>query len=122
MLLLAASLSVACALTATIWQRRPRLAALKMHGYGHGQLWGAVLVESAASILGGCALGALLGVGGHALASRFVRSAAGFPVSFSLGPAQALLTVALFCAVAMAVIALPGAAATAVPPRMALQE
>ncbi len=39
MLLLAAALAVASALSAAIWQRRARLASLKIQGYASAQLW-----------------------------------------------------------------------------------
>lgn len=122
LLLLAAALAVASALAASIWQRRRRLAALKVQGYGSRQLWGAILVESGVTVATGSLLGAALGIGGHALASRFLALSTGFPAPFALGPVQVLLTVAAFCAIALSVIALPGFAAAGVSPRAALQE
>ena len=62
LLLVAAALAVASALSATIWQRRSRLAALKIQGYDVGQLWRAVLLESAIMIAVGAVIGAILGV------------------------------------------------------------
>lgn len=122
LLLAATALSVASALSAAIWQRRLRLAALKVQGYDAGQLWRAVLLESAVTIAVGVVVGALLGIAGHALASRFLQLSTGFPAPFSVGPAQVLLTIALFSAIALAVIALPGMAAARVSPRAILQE
>ncbi|MHB1538434.1 MAG: FtsX-like permease family protein, partial [Solirubrobacteraceae bacterium] len=122
LLMIAAALAVAAALAASVWQRRRRLASLKVHGYGSAQLWGAVLIESATTLLTGGLLGALLGVGGHALASRYLQLSTGFPAPFALGAGRALLVVALFCAIALAVLALPGALAARVSPRAALQE
>lgn len=122
LLLLAAALAVASALSATVWQRRARLAALKMQGYDPGQLWRAVLLESAITVGVGAVLGAAIGVGGHALASRFLERTTGFPAPFALGPEQVLLTVALFTAIALVVIALPGMAAARTSPRAVLQE
>jgi putative ABC transport system permease protein len=122
LLLLAAGLAVASALSATIWQRRPRLAALKIQGYDAGQLWRAVLLESAITIAIGAAVGAVLGVCGHALASRFLELTTGFPAPFAIGPDQVLLTLALIGAIALVVVALPGMVAARVPPRAVLQE
>jgi putative ABC transport system permease protein len=122
LLLVTAALSVASALSATIWQRRPRLAALKMQGYDNGQLWRAVLIESAMTLGVGSVVGAVVGIGGHALASRFLQSSTGFPAPFSAGPAQVSLTIALFVTVALAVIALPGMVAARVSPRAVFQE
>jgi putative ABC transport system permease protein len=122
LLLLAAALAVASALSAAIWQRRARLAALKIQGYDAAQLWRAVLLESAITIAIGSAVGAVVGVCGHALASRFLERTTGFPAPFSVGPEQVLLTLALIAAIALAVIALPGMAAARVPPRAVLQD
>jgi putative ABC transport system permease protein len=122
LLLLAAALAVASALSAAIWQRRARLAALKIQGYDAAQLWRAVLLESAITIAIGSAVGAVVGVCGHALASRFLERTTGFPAPFSVGPEQVLLTLALIAAIALAVIALPGLAAARVPPRAVLQD
>jgi putative ABC transport system permease protein len=122
LLLVTAALSVASALSATIWQRRPRLAALKMQGYDNGQLWRAVLIESALTLGVGAVVGAVTGIGGHALASRFLQLTTGFPAPFSAGLVQVLLMIALFGAIALTVIALPGMAAARVSPRAILQE
>lgn len=122
LLLVAAALSVASALSAAIWQRRPRLASLKIQGYDAGQLWRAVLLECGVTIGVGALVGALVGVAGHGLAGRFLQLTTGFPAPFSLGPAQVLLTIVLFGAIALAVIALPGMLAARVSARAVLQE
>lgn len=122
LVLIAAALAVAAALSATIAQRRPRLAALKVQGYSTAQLWGAVLIESSLTILSGLILGAVLGVAGHALAGRYLQLTTGFPAPFAPGAGQALLTLALFTAIALAVIAIPGRVAARVPARGALQD
>ena len=122
LLLIAAALAVASALSATVWQRRARLAALKMQGYDTAQLWRAVVLESAVTIGVGSLVGALVGICGHALASRFLERTTGFPAPFFLGPLQVLLTLALIGAIALAVIALPGMLAARVSPRAILRE
>jgi putative ABC transport system permease protein len=122
LLLIAAALAVASALGATVWQRRIRLAALKMQGYDTWQLWRAVVLESAITIGVGAVVGAVLGVCGHALASRFLERTTGFPAPFSLGPAHVLLTLGLIAAIALVVIAIPGMFAARVSPRAILQD
>ena len=74
LLLIAAALAVASALSAAIWQRRARLASLKIQGYDTAQLWRALLLESSVVLGVGCIVGAAFGVYGHALASRWLRS------------------------------------------------
>jgi putative ABC transport system permease protein len=122
LLLIAAALAVAAALSAAIWQRRARLASLKLQGYDSGQLWLSVLLESTVTIAAGALAGVLLGLLGHALAGRYLQLSTGFPAPFAPGPAQAAATVALLAAIALLVIALPGMAAARVSPRAVLQE
>jgi putative ABC transport system permease protein len=122
LLLIAAALAVASALSATIWQRRARLASLKIQGYDTAQLWRALLLESAIVLGIGCAVGAILGVYGHALASRALIQITGFPAPFSIDIPQIAITFALLASISMAVIALPGLLAARVPARVSLQE
>jgi putative ABC transport system permease protein len=119
---IAAALAVASALSATVWQRRMRLASHKLQGYDSWQLWRAVVLESAVTIGVGAVVGAVIGVCGHALASRFLERTTGFPAPFSIGPLQVLLTLGLIGVITLGVIALPGMAAARVSPRAILQE
>jgi putative ABC transport system permease protein len=122
LLLIAAALAVAAALSATVWQRRTRLASLKIQGYHPGQLWGGLLLESGVMLGVGSTVGALVGVYGHALAGHWLTITTGFPAPFSIGMAHVFLTLALITAIALAVISLPGLAAACVPARVSLQE
>ncbi|HLH13902.1 MAG TPA: ABC transporter permease [Solirubrobacteraceae bacterium] len=122
LLLIAAALAVASALSATIWQRRRRLASLKIQGYDTAQLWRALLLECTIVLGVGCAIGALAGVYGHALASRWLRLETGFPAPFEVGVGRVLVTLAVLGAIALAVIAAPGLAAARAPARASFQE
>jgi putative ABC transport system permease protein len=122
LLLIAAALAVASALSAAIWQRRARLASLKIQGYDTAQLWRALLLESTIVLGIGCAFGAVAGVYGHALASRWLRLETGYPAPFEIGAGRVLLTLGLLGAIALAVIALPGLAAARASPRTSFQE
>lgn len=117
LLLIAAGLAIALALTAALAQRRQRIAQLKIDGFSHFQLWRAVLCESTIVLVLGAGVGALLGLYGHALASRWLQATTGFPAPFSLGAEQTLTTVTLLAAIALATLAVPGWLATRVPPR-----
>ncbi len=122
LLLIAASLAVASALSAAIWQRRARLASLKIQGYSTAQLWRALLLESAVVLGVGCLIGAAFGIYGHALASRWLRLATGFPAPFSVGFATVFLTLTMLALIALAVVSLPGLAAARAPARASFQE
>jgi putative ABC transport system permease protein len=122
LLLIAAALAVAAALSATIWQRRARLASLKIQGYHPAQLWGGLLLESGLMLGVGSLTGAVVGVYGHALAGRWLTTTTGFPAPFSIGAPQVLLTLGLITFIGLAVLALPGFAATRVSVRLSLQE
>jgi putative ABC transport system permease protein len=122
LMLIATALAIASALSASIWQRRARLASLKSHGFDSHQLWRSLLLESAILLGVGCLDGAILGIYGHAVASRWLSLSVGFPAPFSVGFTLVLLTLAVIIAVALAVIALPGFAAARVPTRAGFQE
>jgi putative ABC transport system permease protein len=122
LLLIAAALAVAAALSATVWQRRARLASLKIQGYNPTQLWGGLLLESGVILGVGSMLGAVVGVYGHALASHWLTITTGFPAPFSIGVPHVLLTLGLITTIALLVLALPGLAASRVHVRVSLQE
>jgi len=122
LLLIAAALAIASALSAAIWQRRAMLASLKIQGYDTAQLWRALLLECAIALGVGCAVGAVLGIYGHAMASRALIRITGFPAPFSIDVPQIAITLALLASIAMTVIALPGLLAARVSPEVSLQE
>ncbi|MGN6373112.1 MAG: ABC transporter permease [Solirubrobacteraceae bacterium] len=122
MLLIAAGLAVASALSAAIWQRRRYLASLKAQGFDRWQLWRAISFEGTVLFLIGGINGVLLGVYGHALASRWLKQSTGFPAPFSLAEAQILTTVALIVGIGLLVIILPGISAVQVPARESFQQ
>jgi putative ABC transport system permease protein len=122
LLLIAAALAVAAALGAAVWQRRARLAALKIQGFDEWQLWRSLLLEGAIVLALGCVVGAVLGVYGHALASRYLQLTTGFPAPFSFGGLQLLAALGLVGGIALLVVAIPGWIATRVPARMSFQE
>lgn len=122
LLLVAAALAVACALAATLLQRRPRLAALKIQGARRSQLWRAMLFETGLLITVGCLVGAVLGVYGHLLAGRFLRETTGFAAPFAVGPKQLLIATGFVAGVAMFISAVPGYVAANAPIRAGFQE
>ncbi len=122
LLLVTGALAIAASLSAAIWQRRARLSAMKTWGYDPLRLWWSILLESAILLVIGCAEGAILGLYGHALADRWLRSTTDFPAPFSFGGSQVFFTLALILGIAIAVVAVPGFSAARVPPGVSLQE
>jgi putative ABC transport system permease protein len=120
LVLVAAALAMAAAMGAMLWQRRPRLAGMKVDGFGQGELWAALLWESALLLGTGCSVGAIFGLYGQLVLSHALVSVTGFPVVFSMGVSVAIACIAVVTAIALLVVALPGYLAVQVKP--ALQE
>jgi putative ABC transport system permease protein len=116
LVLIATVLAMSIAMGTMVWQRRPRLARMKVQGYERGVLWRALLFESSLLLGAGCLIGAVFGVYGQLLISHALASVTGFPVVFSVGAVIAILSSMLVSAVAVAIVALPGYLASRVPP------
>jgi len=115
LMLIAAALAMAAAMTGMVWQRRRRLADLKLAGIGHRQLWRALLVESVLLLGVGCVMGAIFGLYGEQLLDRALNATTGFPVASSVGIGVALLSLAVVIAIAGVVATIPGYLAARVP-------
>jgi putative ABC transport system permease protein len=122
LVLIAAVLAMAAAMGAMIWQRRTRLADMKVDGFSRAVLWRALLWESAILLGVGCALGAAFGAFGQLLLSRALSVVTGFPVIETTPIPAAFENFALITAVAVLVVAAPGYAAARVRPSIGLQE
>jgi putative ABC transport system permease protein len=122
LVLIAAIFATATAMCAMIWQRRPRVADMKVDGFGRGVLWRALVCETALLLGAGCSIGALFGLYGQLLLSHALASVTGFPVVFSIGALVALLSLAVVTVVAVAIVALPGYMAVRVRPALSIQD
>ncbi|HEY2141903.1 MAG TPA: ABC transporter permease [Solirubrobacteraceae bacterium] len=122
LILVAAVLAMAAAMGNMIWQRRPRLAKLKLEGFPRVELWATILLESLILLGVGCLTGAVFGLYGQQLLDRALANVINFPVVYSFGVLTALASLAIVTATAAAIIALPGYLATKVPPSVALQD
>jgi hypothetical protein len=107
---------------AMVWQRRPRLAKLKLEGVPHVQMWHTILAESLILLVTGCLSGAAFGVYGQQLADRALAETINFPVVYSLTPLIALWSVISVIAATLAILAIPGYLAASVPAVLALQD
>ncbi len=117
-----AVLAIAAAMGALVWQRRPRLAKLKLEGLSRSELWRTILLESLLLLCVGCVTGALFGVYGQRLADRALARVIDFPVAYSLAPSSALVSLSLVMVTALAILAVPGYLAARAPAALALQD
>jgi putative ABC transport system permease protein len=117
-----AVLAMAAAIGAMVWQRRPRLAKLKLEGIPRVELWRTILFESLLLLGVGCLTGAAFGIYGQQLADRALAQVINFPVVYSLTATAALRSVSLVAASALIILAIPGYLAASVPASLALQD
>jgi putative ABC transport system permease protein len=122
LILIVAVLAMAAAMANMVWQRRPRLAKLKLEGFPVGELWRTILLESVLLVGVGCTTGAVFGLYGQQLLDRALANVIGFPVVYSFGAIVAVTSLAIVTVASVVVVALPGYLATGVPPAVALQD
>ncbi len=122
LILIAAILAMAAAMGAMIWQRRPRLAKLKLEGFSPNELWSTLVLESLLLLGAGCASGAVFGLLGQQLLDRALAHVVNYPVVHSIAILPALTSLALVTAAAVAIVAAPGHLAARVPAALALQD
>lgn len=122
MLLVAAVLAMAAALTSAIWQRRASLAALRLSGVRPRRLRMILAVEAALMLSAGCLVGALAGVYGQLVIDAYLEHVTGFPViglGASLRPLEMLVLVG---AIVMTIVLAPAWMASRVSPTLAFDE
>lgn len=122
LILIVAVLAMAAATGAMVWQRRPRLAKLRLEGLARAELWRTILLESLILLAVGCITGAIFGLYGQQLADRTLSSAVNFPVVYTVTTLIALECLALVIATALAILAIPGWFAASVPAALALRD
>jgi putative ABC transport system permease protein len=110
----AAVLAMAAALIGLIWQRRPRLARLKVDGFSDAEVRRALIVEALVLVGGGALLGAVLGLYGQVLLDRALSTITGFPVFVSVGVVGAIVGAGLVTAGAVLIVSVPGTVAARV--------
>jgi len=122
LILIVAILAMAAAMANMVWQRRPRLAKLKLEGFPAAELWRTIMLESVLLLGVGCTTGAVFGLYGQQLLDRALANVIGFPVVYSFGALVALASLALVTVASVLIVALPGYLATGVPAAVALQD
>jgi putative ABC transport system permease protein len=122
LILVVAVLAMAAAIGNMVWQRRPRLAKLKLEGVPRSELWRTILLESLILLGVGCLTGAAFGLYGQQLLDRALANVINFPVVHSVAAIPALLSLAIVTTAAVVIIAIPGYMAAGVPPAVALED
>ncbi len=113
---------MAAAMGAMIWQRRPRLAKLKLEGFARTELWHTIVMESFLLLGVGCTTGAVFGLLGQQLLDHALSAVINYPVVNSLGIVGAVISLMIVTAAAVAMVAVPGYFAAKVPAALALQD
>ena len=116
LVLLSAVLAMVGAMAGMIWQRRPAIARLKVHGYPEGELWRALLLESTLLLGTGSVLGAAFGLYGQILFTRCLQAMTDLPAGYATAGLTALSLLLLVTVVAVAMVAVPGWLAVRVRP------
>lgn len=121
LLVIAATLAVALALCASMFQRRDEFASLGLQSFKPRQIqwilaWEAILVTGS-----GAVLGALAGMYGHFAADRYLHDTTGYPIVWSLGLPTVVLTLSAVAIVTALVLIVPGRSAARSPLRLALE-
>ncbi len=122
LILVAAALAMAAAMGALIWQRRPRLAKLKLEGISQPELWATLVLESLLLLGVGCVAGATLGLLGQQLLDRALSAIVNYPVVASVAAATAAWNLVAVSSAAAAILSLAGYFAARVPASLALQD
>ncbi|MGB2711024.1 MAG: FtsX-like permease family protein [Conexibacter sp.] len=121
LLLITAVLAMAAAMGAGTWQRRAAFAQFRIMGWRSNQLWRTLLIETGLVLGTGCLTGALTGMYGHVLASRWMEISTGYPAPFALTVWQTIVTCVLVGCAAIAVSAVPGYFVSRAPTRLGLK-
>lgn len=122
LLLAAAILAMAAALTSAVWQQRGALAGLRLCGVSPARLRRILLIEAGLLLSAGCVTGALAGVYGQAIIDAYLGRVTGFPIAAITADARPLQIFALVVAVVFAAALTPIVLASRVSPSYALAE
>jgi putative ABC transport system permease protein len=117
LVLLASGLALAGAMTSLIWQRRERIAAIRVQGYSPLVLWQWLCIESVLMLGTGCCMGAIFGIAGQLLLSHALAAVTGFPISLGIETGVIIASFVWAGALALTIIAVPGSLAVQVSPR-----
>jgi putative ABC transport system permease protein len=121
LLLLAAIIAIAAALTSAIWQRRASLAGLRLSGTPPHRLRRILLTEAVLMLAAACLIGAAAGLYGQVIIDSYLRHVTGFPVARIATGWRPLEIFTLVIATVLIIVSIPGWLASRVPPKLALE-
>ncbi len=121
LLLLAAILAIAAALTSAIWQRRTSLAGLRLSGAAPHRLRRVLLTEAVLMLAAACLTGAVAGVYGQLIIDSYLRHVTGFPVAGIAAGWRPLEIFALVIVTVLVIVSVPAWLASRAPPKLALE-
>jgi putative ABC transport system permease protein len=122
LLLIAAILALAAAVTSALWQRRASLADLRLSGVRPPRLRRILLVEAALMLGAGGITGAVAGIYGQVIIDGYLETVTGFPVASVAASFRPLEVFALVLLAVLAIVSVPGWLASRVSPMVALNE
>jgi putative ABC transport system permease protein len=120
LLVLAAVVAMAAAVTSSIRARRESLAGLRLAGVRPGRLRRILLVETALMLGAGCATGAAAGIYGQVIVDGYLKQVTGFPVASVAVGAWSVEVLGLVLAGTLAIVAIPAWIGSRVSPTIAL--
>jgi len=120
LLVIAAVLALAAALTSSIHQRRGALASLRLTGAAPARLRRILAVEAGLMLGAGCVVGAVAGVYGQYVIDAYLRHVTGFPVAEVGASGRPVVVFVVVLAAAFALVAGPAWLASKVAPAVAL--
>jgi putative ABC transport system permease protein len=119
LVLLASGLALIGAMSSLIWQRRERIAAIRVQGYSPLVLWQWLCCESVLMLGTGCCMGAIFGIAGQLLLSHALAAVTGFPINLGVETAVIFVSFAWAAGLAFTIVAVPGSVAVQTSPRAA---
>jgi putative ABC transport system permease protein len=106
--LVAAVLAMTAAMTGLLWQHRPIVGGLKLHGLRTGRMWRSLVIETAVLFGTGALAGGVFGLLGQVLCTRGVQVVTGFPVAEGLRLDIAATTLGLVVGASLLAVIVPG--------------
>jgi putative ABC transport system permease protein len=106
--LIAAILAMGAAMTGLLWQHRPLVRRLKVHGPPTRFIWRMLLIETGVLFGAGALAGGIFGLLGQVLGTKGVQVVTGFPAVETLRLDVAATTITLVVGASLLVVAVPG--------------